>query len=120
MAQTYDDYERLKGTALPGSGCSIEDRMDKAVEQTELLQDVRRRVERFIEAYEDLNGISVATVTEMRGRSDASERTLRIADNIERSYQEIYSQGHLGAKDFSAITLDDLKILLDQFPQKDA
>lgn len=121
MAETYDTYLKNKNQSenqgLPGQQ-SIVDRLESAVSQTELLQDVRRRVEAFVKAYEHLNRFGFQEAAKIRSRDNPTERSLRIADAIEQQTQEIYTQGHKGSSEFTALTLDDLKILLDQFPQQ--
>lgn len=118
MAESiYDRYERLRDANNAGFR-KLETRLEEAVELTELLQDVGNRVKAFIQAYEELNGISLATVKEIRDRTEQSPRSMAIADNIERDYQQIYKQGHEGAKDFTSINLDDLKVLLDFFAER--
>jgi hypothetical protein len=117
MAKTFETYERLRDENT-ATHRKMEDRIEGAVEQTELLQDVRRRVQAFVDAYEELNAEYLKTAQALRGRSEKTDRQEAMAANIERDYQEIYTQGHHGAEDFTAITLDDLKVLLDQFPQQ--
>lgn len=120
MGNVYEQYEKNRENMKTGgeykSG-ALYDRIDAAMDQTELLKDVRRRVTAFVEAYETLNSGALEEVELLRSRENPTDRVKAIADNIERDYQEVYTQGHHGKEDFTAITLDDLKILLDQFPQ---
>lgn len=118
MAKTYDDYERLRDENA-AIHRKLEDRIEGAVELTELLQDVRRRVEAFITEYEVLNEDYLKTARSILDREDKTDRQERVASNIMRDYQEIYAQGHHKPEGPTAIVLDDLKVLLDQFPQKD-
>jgi hypothetical protein len=117
MAKTFETYERLRDENA-ATHRKLEDRIEGAVELTELLQDVRRRVQAFVDAYETLNAEYLKTAQALRDHPKKTDRQAIIAANIERDYQEIYAQGHHGDETFTAIALDDLKILLDKFPQQ--
>lgn len=123
MGNVYEQYEKNQAvnaksaSELRKEGLTLEDRVGAAMDQTELLQEVGRRVTAFVEAYERLNSLSLEEAKALRARPDQTERTRRIADNIELAHQQLYTQGHPGQSGFTALNLDDLKILLDQFPQ---
>jgi uncharacterized protein YyaL (SSP411 family) len=115
MAKTFESYERLRDENA-ATHRKLDDRIEGAVELTELLQDVRRRVQAFVDAYEELNEDYLKSAQALRDRPEKTDRQEIMAANIERDYQEIYTQRHPGVADVTAIALDDLKILLDKFP----
>lgn len=92
MAETFEQYEKNK--ALVRHSPSLEMLIDTAMNQTELLQGVVRRVQAFVEAYQEW-------------------------DDLEPSYQELRSVSRENGDLLGTLTFDDLKILLDKFPQRD-
>lgn len=116
MAETYEQYLKKTAEATDPTGeasrwMSIEDRMGAAMDLTELLQGVRLRVEAFIEYY----GAHVAEVlpfiTEQREKG--TSMALKVAELAELDIQTV-NPGDGKTRLF----LDDLKVLLDQLPQK--
>lgn len=119
MAKIFDTYERLRD-ANAATHRSLETRLEEAVEQTELLQDVRRRVDAFVKAYEAMFAPEVDHVRYTREQEgyDPESRAARVADNMEMDLQTLRSAP--SRPENARLLFDDLKILLDQFPQKDA
>jgi len=115
MAKTYDDYQQTDVQKARENGEEIIERVAKAMDRTEILQDVRRRVTAFVKAYEADVLIEVEHIAKVREAEgyDPASRVARVADNMEQDIQAL--AGPPGKK----LLLDDLKILLDQFPQKD-
>ena len=114
MAETYEQYEKNRAKGLV-TNRSLEERVEAALDQTELFQGVRARVERFLAAYEGFMEFEREHAQAIRNDPVASERALMIAMNMERSIQELAS---VPDEPKSSLLLDDLRILLDQFPQK--
>ncbi len=88
MAAIYEQY--LKNKSVADGKPDMTTLVDAAMDQTELLQGVLRRVENYVEMYEQLGlpqQIKCFTV----------------------------HSGEISAE----LTLDDLKILVDKFPQRD-
>lgn len=113
MAETYEQYEKNKGVLGPEGYRPLEDRMNTALDQTELLNAVRERVQAFVNAYEQ------EAVPEMEyvRRSREEGLTLR-AQMVEADVQRIERIRPPGTTEEYTLLLDDLKILLDQFPQR--
>lgn len=122
MAKTYDTYQKLKGEdrtmSRPTRKESIEARIEAAVEQTELLQDVGRRVKHFIEAYERCMDMELKHIAEARLAEDWNPDSFKgkIVRNMEDDLQLLRSA--TDSPENARLHLDDLKILLDQFPQQ--
>ncbi len=118
MAQIFETYERLQKENHDSSN-KLEDRLEGAVEITELLQDVRRRVQAFVEAYDQMFAPEVDHVKYVREQEnyDPEGRAAKVADNMEMDLQTLRSAP--AQPDNARLFLDDLKVLLDQFPQKD-
>lgn len=114
MAKTFETYARLRDENAT-THRPLEDRIDGAVELTELLQDVRRRVTEFVHAYEAAYDMELGHIVETRGAEDykPESRRARVADNMELDLQSL--SGLPGAR----LLLDDVKILLEKFPQTD-
>lgn len=117
MAKTFETYERLRDENA-ATHRKLEERIEGAVELTELLQDVRRRVGAFVIAYEKMFAPEVDHVKYTREQEtyDPESRAARVADNMEMDLQTLRPAP--AQPDNARLLLDDLKILLDKFPQQ--
>jgi hypothetical protein len=118
MAETYEQYEKNKQGTVERE--AFDDRLSAAMDQTVLLKAVRRRVETFVRIYEERNRELLEKARKMR-EEGSGIRTAAIAGGMEHDYQEVATvSGYSRAKNpEERLLLDDLKILLDQFPQED-
>lgn len=125
MAETFDEYENNKinsSQEWPGGVAerkTFDTRLRASLDQVELLEGVFRRVTEFVRIYEESN----KDMLEAAQRSRKEGRGLRsaaIANGMENDYQEVATvSGYSRAKNpEERLLLDDLKVLLDQFPQK--
>jgi hypothetical protein len=121
MGKTYDEYEKNKATAdtTPGPNrARFTERLDAAQDQRELLQGVRARVEMFVEAYEDSYAPELRDLAAMRAHENLTPVQTAMLRNMERDLQQVTTTGRRPDGLPYVLTLDDLKVLLDQFPQK--
>jgi hypothetical protein len=127
MAETYEQYEKNKQTASkegwtgsPAARPTFEDRLEAAMDQTELLKAVRRRVETFLRIYEERNADLRETAQAQREHGQG-HMARAMADRMEADYQEVATVSGYSRTDSpeERLLLDDLKVLLAEFPQKD-
>jgi gas vesicle protein len=110
MAETFEKYQELKDS--DGTHIALEKKLDIAMDMTELLKDVRRRVEAFVKAYEE--DIVPEELAAQRMRETGFEGRARvILDDLQNVQSVQDEQGKV------QLRLDDVKILLDKFPQQD-
>lgn len=112
MAKTYDEYRQYQETK--DQRHSTEDMVQAAMDQTELLQGVARRVQAFVNAWEK----DIAPELEYAKRSQEGgwgHRARTILDDTQR-VADIWGAG---PNDKVFLLLDDVKVLLAMFPQKD-
>lgn len=93
MAETYDTYLKNKAVGEEDPRPPMDRLLDAAVSQTELLQDVRTRVETFVKAYQ------------------------RWAD-LDEVYHVVKGLPHEADQPEPLLYFDDLRILLERFPQQ--
>jgi hypothetical protein len=121
MAEIYDNYtvnaKQLDVKSRQDSRTFGKALFDVAMDQTDLLKEVRRRVQAFVDAYEPYMAMEVEHIAELRARPNVTDRLKAVADNMELDVQTLRS-APADPKN-THLFLDDLKILLDQFPQKD-
>lgn len=118
MAETFEQYEKNKAQSRPvqeNRWMSIEDRMDVAMNQTELLKGVCARVKAFVEAYEGFMEFEIKRVKEIRENPEATGRARSIADNMELDTQTLCAAPDEPQN--ARLLLDDLKVLLDQMAE---
>jgi hypothetical protein len=119
MAETYEQYLKKTAATTDPTGeasrwMSVEDRMGAAMDLTELLQQVRLRVEAFIERYEAEIADTMEFIAEQRAKG--TSLSVRTADLAELDIQAVAALSN-PAEGKTRLTLDDLKILLQKFPQ---
>lgn len=115
MAKTFEDYQATDPEKAREERTDVIERVAAAMDRTEILQDVARRVAQFVSAYEEMCAMELNHIREVRGEDgyDPDSRRARVAANMEQDLQNL--AGLPGSK----LLLDDVKVLLDQFPQKD-
>lgn len=115
MAETYEQY--LKN-ARAQQDRVMENSVGAAMDQVDLLRGVRQRVQEFVDFYESDMEPTMNFIREQREKG--SELSLKTAELAEYDVQTVANDGSPTTRASSArLTLDDLKILLEQFPQKD-
>lgn len=108
MAKTYEQY--LKNQQEQEDRV-LENSVSAALDQVDLLRDVRARVEAFVEYYETHVAEILPFITEQREKDTAM--ALKVAELAELDIQTV-NPGDGKVRLF----LDDIKVLLDQLPQK--
>lgn len=93
MAEIYEQYLKNKHSLDPENTPKVLDRVGPAMDQTELLQGVARRVQAWVEEYQKWEALSLVF------------QTIKGIPMVDGPGLDL--------------TFDDLKILLDQLPQKD-
>lgn len=114
MAETYEKYLKNQSCAKPERRTTMEQQIDAAVDQAELLRDVYRRVEAFVEGYE------ASIAPEVKAAQEAREKGREaLAGSILHDCQTIETVSRAEGLDAgrARLFLDDLKILLDQMPE---
>jgi hypothetical protein len=118
MAETYEQYEKLKNRTKPTSWMTVEDKVDAALDQGELLRGVYARVAAFLESYEaDVQpNLDVAAEIRERARVSAGKFSEQTADLMEADAQ-VVAEVRRVHHEHQRLFLDDLKVLLDQMPE---
>lgn len=103
MAKTFDEYQRLKST---GGTLPLEEKLNAAMDQTELIQGVCARVTAFVKAYE-LDTLPEALAVENMRENGHESRAAALSQDIQTLKSSMGTEGRV------RLLLDDLKILLD-------
>lgn len=112
MAETFEKYTKMRDT---GGHLPLEQKIDLAMDQGELIRGVAARVTAYVRAYEGFMEWERKHVKEVRENPDATERARSIADNMELDYQTLMSAPDDPKN--ARLLLDDLKVLLDLLPE---